>query len=339
MPLWLRGEEENDVVISTRVRLARNIGDIPFLPMLREKEMIQQIKATALLALNKKGVSDFSLLEMKEIGGVKKQSLIEKHLISRELAENPEGALLLGRDEVLSVMILEEDHYRLQCILGGYQIQQAYMLADELDTMLAKNTAYAFDDKLGYLTSCPTNVGTGMRVSVMMHLPALSLTGAISGVLSAIGKIGLTARGIFGEGTEAAGHVFQISNQVTLGLSEKEILENLKVTADRIIDSERQARKTIKSAWGEDLADRIFRALGILKYARKLSTEELLRQISDVNLGVASGVIEGVDHMSLYSLMMDTRPAIMMENNGEMSPQERDVKRAELARNILQNAK
>jgi protein arginine kinase len=299
---------------------------------------MQKIKEIAQSALNKKGASDFEFLEMKNLNEIEKQALIEKHLISRELTENPEGALLLGRDENLSIMIQEEDHYRLQCILGGFQLTQAYAIVEELDNLLSGSASYAFDEKLGYLTSCPTNVGTGMRASVMMHLPALVMTGAIGGVFKAIGKIGLTARGAFGEGTESAGNVFQISNQVTLGLSEKEILESLNISVERIIDSERQARNTIRTAWGTELEDRIYRALGILKYSRKLSTDELLRHISDVNLGVATKIIQGITHMELYALMMDTRPAILMQTEGGKTPHERDIKRAEITRNTMKNA-
>ena len=339
MPLWLRGETpQNDVALSTRIRLARNLQEIPFPPMLRQKEDITKLKETAKEAFNAKGATDFVYYDMSGLGTIEKQALIEKHIISRELAENPEGGVLLSRDETLSVMILEEDHYRLQCILGGFQLDQAYLMADELDRMLGKQASYAFDEKLGYLTSCPTNVGTGMRASVMLHLPALVLTGAISGVLKAIDKIGLTARGTFGEGTEAAGSVFQISNQVTLGLSEKEILENLSISVERIIDSERQARNTIARARGIELQDRIFRALGILKNARKLSTEELMRHLSDVNLGVAIKVIPGIGHTELYSLMMDTRPALLMLNKSDKTPLERDVQRAGIIRNALKDA-
>lgn len=339
MPLWLRGEHpQNDVAISTRIRLARNLCDIPFSLKLCKKEDIEKIKDTAKQAFLKNGAADFTFIEMKNINEIEKQALIEKHLLSRELTGNPEGALLLGRDENLSIMIEEEDHYRLQCILGGFQLNQAFAMADEMDNMLGAFAIYAFDEKLGYLTSCPTNVGTGMRASIMMHLPALVLTGAVGGVFKAIGKIGLTARGIFGEGTESSGNTFQISNQVTLGLSEKEILESLSISAERIIDSERQARNTISKAWGVELEDRIFKALGILKYSRKLSTQELLRHFSDVNLGVAVGLIKGISHAELYTLMVDTRPAILMKSEGGKTPQERDIKRAEMTRNIMKNA-
>lgn len=339
MPLWLRGETpQNDVALSTRIRLARNLQEMPFPPMLRQKEDIDKLKEIAKEALNAKGAADFIFYEMNSLGNIEKQALIEKHLISRELAENTEGAVLHSRDETLSVMIMEEDHYRLQCILGGFQLNQAYMMVEALDNMLGRQAGYAFDEKLGYLTSCPTNVGTGMRASVMLHLPALTMTGAIGGVLKAIDKIGLTARGTFGEGTEAAGNVFQISNQVTLGLSEKEILDNLSISVERIIDSERQARSTIARAWGVELQDRIFRALGILKNARKLSTEELMRHLSDVNLGVAVKLIQGIGHTELYSLMMDTRPALLMLNKNDKTPLERDVQRAWIIRNALKDA-
>jgi protein arginine kinase len=339
MPLWLRGETpQSDVVLSTRIRLARNLKEIPFPSMLRQKEDIQKVKELAKEALSAKGNSDFIYYDMESLNAIDKQALTERYLISRELAENPNGAVILGRDETLSVMIMEEDHYRLQCILGGLQLNNAYAIADELDNILSRSAGFAFDEKLGYLTSCPTNVGTGMRASVMLHLPALVLAGAIGGVLKAIGKIGLTARGTFGEGTEAAGNVFQISNQVTLGLSEKEILENLSVSVERIIESERQARNTIAKAWNVELQDRICRALGVLKYARKLTTEELLRHISDINLGVALKIIRGVGHTELYSLMMDTRPALLMLNKNDKTPLERDVQRAEITRNALKEA-
>ena len=232
-------------------------------------------------------------------------------------------------------MIMEEDHYRLQSLSAGLSINKAYAEADRLDVMLADGVNYAFDDNLGFLTSCPTNAGTGLRASIMLHLPALTAARGIQRIISMIGKVGMTVRGAFGEGSAASGAFYQISNQITLGVTEKEILVRLLTTANKIIDFERNTRKELYKNMGIMLEDKIWRAIGVLKNARKMGDMEAQKLLSDVALGVTLGIVPGLKSSTLYAVMMDTRPAILAEKNGGMQPQQRDIKRADMLRKVF----
>lgn len=330
MILWLDNEgKEQDVVISTRVRLARNIKKIPFPHLIHGSKYEQDVINTARDAFE--GKTDFRFIKMSDISGNEKSRYIESHLISPELAANPNGVLIISPNEQLSIMVLEEDHFRLQCMMSGLNVKNALKSAMELDKMLNKSAEYAFDDKLGYLTSCPTNVGTGLRISVMMHLPGLAMTNSIRSLYNSIGKLGFEVRGLYGEGSAADGNVYQISNQITLGLSETEIADNIENMVGQIIEKEREARNKLLEIAGVDIKDRIMRAYGNLKYAVKIDSKEAIQLISLINLGVSLGFIENERNNELYKLMIEIMPAMV----GEHTQIERDIKRAEIIKKAL----
>jgi protein arginine kinase len=226
-------------------------------------------------------------------------------------------------------MVNEEDHLRIQCILPGLKLDESWDMADKIDDLIEETIDYAYDEKIGYLTSCPTNVGTGIRASVMVHLPALTITGQISNILNSVSKIGMAVRGIYGEGTQALGDIYQISNQVTLGQSEKEIIENIEGVAKQIISSERRAREELYKKQRVQIEDRVGRAFGILSHAKVMSTKEYMTLMSDVRLGIVLGILS-VDLDKLDRLTTQIQPANLQKIYGmQLNPYERDVKRAE----------
>ncbi|MGE5484215.1 MAG: protein arginine kinase [Ignavibacteriales bacterium] len=340
-PDWMDGSgPDSDVIISSRVRLARNLKRYPF-PHMMTKSSAESLIAdvgAATAALNQSGGwGSFELEHMNDIPALDRQVLIEKHLISPQHAQDPAGkAVILRGDESVTIMVNEEDHLRIQCLFSGLQIQQAYVLASGVDDVLESSLEYAFSSQHGYLTACPTNVGTGMRASVMVHLPGLVATNQAGRVLPAIGKLGVAVRGLYGEGTEASGNVFQISNQITLGQSEAEVLNNLAGISGQITDQERKARALLVAQAREQLEDRVWRAYGVLRTARILSSEEALRLWSEMRLGTESGIIKGLSRKVVNELLVATRPAFLQHLEGrEMTPAERDVKRASLVRERL----
>ena len=245
--IWYKEQNDNDIVVSTRVRLARNILKYPF-PNAMDKETLKKAREeteSAVMGSNSTLSKDFKVYHMDETDDVKKLVLAEKHLISPELLNKKEASVLINSDESMSVMIMEEDHLRLQVIMGGLKLDEAYELANKVDDVIDENVQYAFDADFGYLTSCPTNTGTGLRASVMMHLPALTMTNSIQRIASSAGSLGIAVRGMYGEGSKAYGSLYQISNQVTMGLSEKEIVEKVKNIVSQIKEHEIQARKKI----------------------------------------------------------------------------------------------
>lgn len=325
-------------VISTRVRLARNLKDYPFPCRLSEqgrKKVIEKV-TSAIRDSNSSIASDFNLIKLDDLTEAQGVSLVERHLVSPEFISETEGrALLLSKDESMSIMINEEDHIRLQVITDGLSLEQAYDTADKLDTLLDENLEFAFDDKLGYLTQCPTNLGTGMRASVMLHLPALEKSRTIGRIAGNLSKLGLTIRGTHGEGTEPKGSLYQLSNQVTLGISEKAAIENLKNITSQLISQEELARERICS--NIDIQDSISRSLGILKYARTIAHDEALQLLSNVRLGVVSGQLKDVPLLTIDKLMTDVEPATLMVNSGKnLSAAQRDVARADLLRKALE---
>lgn len=266
-----------------------------------------------------------------------KEILVEKHLISPQLT-NPkrQGAVVLSEDETVSIMINEEDHIRIQCIFPGLQLEEALKQANEVDNILEKELPYAFDEQFGYLTSCPSNTGTGMRASVMMHLPALTMTKQMNKIMPAISRLGIVVRGSYGEGSKALGNVYQVSNQVTLGKTEEEILEELSNVTARLIAHERQARKNLLEKSRTALEDRLYRSLGTLVYARLLQSGEAAKCLSDVRLGVDLGLIEGVDVSIMNELMIFMQPGFLQQYaNSELTQEERDIFRAKLFRERL----
>lgn len=326
-----------EVVISTRIRLARNLKDYPFPCKLgkqgREK-VIEKVKS-AIKDSNSAIASDFSFINMESLTPQQSVSLVERRLVSPEFISNTEGrGLLISSDESLIIMINEEDHIRLQVIKSGLSLEQAYDTADKLDTLLDENLDFAFDKKLGYLTQCPTNLGTGMRASVMLHLPALEKSKAISRIAGNLSKLGLTIRGAHGEGTEPKGAMYQLSNQVTLGISEKAAIENLKNITIQLVAQENQARERLCESI--DVRDAISRSLGILRSALVITHEEALKLLSNVRLGILSGQIKDIDTETVDKLMTAVEPATLSVNsNRKMSPEERDEERAKLIRETL----
>ena len=332
---WLQpGGPQSDLVLSTRVRLARNVAGRPFLARLRPEEqqdLETHLKNAVLKALGPKHAAWFELADMAEID---KRCLVERHLISRELAagEGPRGVGIDAAQQV-AIMANEEDHLRLQVILPGLQLEEAWRKADEIDDQLETHVTYTFSPHLGYLTACPTNVGTAMRASVMLHLPCLVLTRQIEKVFRAVARMRLTVRGLYGEGTQATGDIYQISNQASLGRSESDILQTLGAVIPQITAYEKQARELLATESQATLDDRIFRAWGLLTHARTISSEETLTLLSAVRLGIHLGRLKNVDMAAVNELFLLTRPGHIQKIRGaELTESERDVARADYIR-------
>lgn len=336
---WLRGTGPNsDIVMSSRVRLARNLQAIPFshwAPKKQEKESLERLEEAIFGADMMKGAL---CVRMAEIDDVDKQFFLERHLISREHIVRPEfKSVVIGDKEVLSIMINEEDHLRIQVMQSGFNLQECWRIASRLDDSLHKRVQFAFNPEWGYLTACPTNTGTGLRASVMLHLPALVMTKQISRVLQAIAKLGMTARGLYGEGTEAEGNFFQISNQITLGSAEEDIIDNLERIIRQVIGHEENARKTLMKQNREMLQDKIWRANGTLKSAHIINTKETMNLLSMVRLGVDIGLLNDLDRRAVNELFILTQPAHLQKIEGRiLSSAQRDVKRANLIRRRLE---
>jgi len=340
MPKWLKEMgPDSDVVISSRIRLARNIEATPFPQYLKEaqgNEIIGRVYQ-AVVEGNSSLKDEFKLLEMKNLNRLEKINYVENNLISADLLKHNEiGALLVNNDEVLSIMINEEDHIRVQCMLPGLQLEAGWDLANKIDDLIEERIKYAFNERLGYLTSCPTNVGTGIRASVMMHLPVLNMTGYMGNVIKVAGQIGLAVRGIHGEGTEFTGNIYQISNQITLGLTEEEIIKNLQDIVRQIVQQERVLRDNLYNDKPVELEDRIFRSYGVLKNARLITSNEAMKLISDLKLGVTLKLINDISLQQLNELMIMIQAGYIQRNHGgEIGEHERDKKRAELIRKTI----
>ncbi|MBR6408599.1 MAG: protein arginine kinase [Clostridia bacterium] len=325
-----------DIVISTRIRLARNLAEYPFperMSASQRRECENKIKETVLN--NGAGISKrFKYLELGLLPQAQVVSLVERHLISPEFAKDNDAKLLLLDDESVSVMINEEDHIRLQVMRSGLDPDGAFELADKLDTLLDEQLHFAFDDNLGYLTACPTNLGTGMRASVMLHLPALQENGSIAQLSSTISKLGLAIRGIYGEGSRPLGAIYQISNQVTLGISEKAAIANLRGIAVQLIAQEKSLRE--KMVLDERTVDSIWRSYGILTNARMISSDEFMQLISNVRLGVSAGLIDSVSMDTINRLTVNAQAGMISMHEGrDMTAAERDKARAEMIRTAL----
>jgi len=341
---WMEGTgPAADIVLTSRIRLARNLDGRPFPHLMSPEQGTQVISEVteALKRLPPGELGTFKVYNLSEMLPLQRMALVEKHLASPEHAKGDgQKALGLREDEAVSVMINEEDHIRLQCLYPGLQLDETWELATRLDDWLEKKLTYAFDEKKGYLTACPTNVGTGLRASVMMHLPALTMTDQAKRLFTAMSKLGLVVRGIYGEGTEAIGNLFQVSNQITLGQSEGEILNNLKSVARQIIEQERNAREMLLTGTRVELEDRVWRSYGILANARRISSEEAMRRLSDVRLGIDTGMIGDVSSRVLNELLVLTRPGYLQLLVGrKLNSAERDQKRAELIRERLKPSK
>lgn len=329
---------EADIVLSTRIRLARNLEGYRFPLSFTDQEAQQIDEVVTRAAMN---INDnkhyFSHFTIKEMPVLQRQVLVEKHLISPLLAKKENSAsVLISNDETISVMVNEEDHLRIQCLTPGLQLLETYATAYKLDDQLEQQLPYAFNDSFGYLTSCPTNVGTGLRASVMMHLPALTMSKQIKIVTQMLARLGMVVRGIYGEGSENLGNIYQISNQVTLGKSEEEILEDLQEVAIQIIKNERGAREALLKNSRIVLEDRINRSLGILKYAHIMTSEEAAACLSNVRLGVDLGIIQEVQLHVLNECMILIQPGFVQQYAGTtLQASERDMYRAKLLREKL----
>ncbi len=332
---WLKGTGPNsNIVISSRVRLARNLEGVPFPNRANKKESEEVLKNIREAVSVIEVLEDALFLELSEVDNVDKQFLIERHLMSNEHAMKPNNkALVVSRDEIISIMINEEDHLRIQAIRSGLDLDEAWNIMDKLDDELAKNLNFAFLPEWGYLTACPTNTGTALRGSVMLHLPALVMTKQVNKVLAAISKLSFTTRGLYGEGTQAWGNFFQISNQVSLGHSEKEILENLKGLIRQVIEQEEQARQALMLQSREIVEDRVWRAFGTLKSAYIISSQETIELLSMVRLGADLGIVKDIDRSFINELFITTQPSHLQKMEGKkLSSPERDAKRAGLIR-------
>ena len=336
---WLKGTGPNsDIVMSSRVRLARNLDKLPFTHWATKKQEKETLETLQKAVGGVELLTGALTVRMDEVDDLDKQFILERHLVSREHVTHPEyKAVVIGDKEVISVMINEEDHLRIQVMQSGFNLQECWRIATRLDDSLQKRAKFAFDAERGYLTACPTNVGTGLRASVMLHLPALVMTKQVNKVLQAITKLGMTARGLYGEGTEAEGNFFQISNQVTLGSAEEDIIDNLERIIRQVIGHEENARKTLMKQNREVLQDKIARANGTLRNAYIINTKEMMGLISMVRLGVDMGVITDIDRRAVNELFILTQPAHLQKIEGKiLSSGQRDIKRANLIRRRLE---
>jgi len=335
---WLKGTgAESDIVISSRIRLARNIKGLKFVDWSdpETKERVVKISKQAIFSDNY--MKDSLYVDMAGLSLLDRQFLIERHLISREHAVDTEyKTVFIGNREIVSIMVNEEDHLRLQVIQSGLVLNDAWKIMTSIEKSLEKKLKFAFSDEWGYLTACPTNTGTGLRASVMMHLPAIVITGQINNLINALSKLGLTVRGFFGEGTAAAGNFFQISNQVTMGRSEEEIIDNLTRVIRQIVSQERGSRRFLKARKKDIIEDRISRACATLEAAHIITSSETIDLLSLVRLGIGLGIVKKIDIHKLNELLMLIQPAHLQKQAcAESSSSERDIKRAELIREKL----
>ena len=331
---------EGDIALSSRVRLARNFQRFAFPTRAGEAVLKQvlQVVEDVLPQLNETNENDYVFVPLETLSGLERRILVEKHLASPDFAQYGAGrALVVGREGAVSIMVNEEDHLRIQVVTPGLDLERCLFKANEIDDIVESREEVAFREDLGYLSSCPTNLGTGLRASVMLHLPALVMTKQAGRVISAATQLGLAVRGLYGEGTEAAGNLFQVSNQLTLGPKEEEIVANLNGVVQHMVHHERQARLRLLEQAEDSLADRVWRAYGVMRHARCMSGEEALRLLSDVSLGVDLGLVTGVDKAVLHSLLVKTGPGFLHSLAGKeaMTPQERALLRAEVIRHTL----
>lgn len=337
---YVQTGKDSDIVISSRIRLARNIKGIPFTTKCKPEDLEKVINIMN-NEVNSLGYG-LKLFRMDKIDNVTKLSLIEKHLISPEFVAKTEKsitqnlkAILLNDDENICIMVNKEDHLRIQVFSAGLDLENLKNLIVEIDEKIDEACHYSCDRKYGYLTTCPTNVGTGMKVSVMVHLPALTITGNINKVLQIVNSFGMNIRGLYGEGTQSLGNIYQISNNQSLGLTEDEIVKNLNIITSKIIEQERLARKNLTKEPLE-LEDRICRSYGILTNARKLTSEECLKLWSDVKLGMDLGIIEGLTDLKVNKIRINSQSGNLqkyLENN--LNAYERDIERPKIIKQII----
>ncbi len=335
---WLLGEGPHaEMVLSTRIRLARNLREVPFTHRAREEQLQGVLASVSGAAQGSRVFHDGLLLKMNECTPIERQVLVERHLVSHELGDGsrPRG-ILIAPDARLSLMINEEDHLRLQALTPGFQLAEAWSVADAADDELDQTLEFAFSEEIGFLTSCPTNAGTGLRASVLIHLPALVLLEEIQRVLKSIMQVGLNVRGLYGEHSEVMGNLFQISNQTTLGRSERDSIESLERVTKQIIETEERARERMMRDARTQIEDKVWRAYGTLRYCRSIHAREVINLCSAVRLGSAMGLSGLCPLRTLNELLVLTQPAHLQRSHGsELSPAERNVYRAQLVRERL----
>lgn len=339
MQNWLVCDDNIDnLVISSRIRLARNITDKPFPDRISEEDARKLVNTVENSFFSTEYIKDeYKSIHLWDNEKISNIPYFEKHLISRRLIENTnKAAFIVNKDETVSVMINEEDHIRLQCISGGFNLEEVLDYCDKLDDFIEEKINYAFDERLGYLTACPTNLGTGLRASVMIHLPSITMDNEIGRILNALTQVGMTIRGLYGEGSGAYSNIYQISNQITLGISETDILSNLKAVVNQLINQENLSREQLNKNYKFELEDKIYRSLGILKSAVIMDVKECLKLLSSVRLGVEMGIIKEIDKKTLNRLLLETQPATLrMQFEEKLTEKELNVKRAEYIKKIL----
>lgn len=338
---WLKGTgPHSDIVISSRIRFARNLERIPFPHWTNKKQAAEVLQVVEEAVAKVEALRHCTVFRLAEMDNVDKQFLIERHLMSYEHAQkNNSKAVIIDEEEIIAVMVNEEDHLRIQVMQSGFNLYETWDIINAIDDGLAKELSFAYMADWGYLTSCPTNTGTGMRGSVMLHLPALVMTRQINQVLAAIAKLSFTTRGLYGEGTQATGNFFQISNQVALGQSETEIIENINGLIRQVIEQENASRQLLLQQSRSMLEDKINRSLGILKSAHIISSQETTELLSLVRLGIDLGMVRDINRRAVNELFILTQPAHLQKmENKKLGSAERDVKRAELIRIKLNKA-
>lgn len=339
---WLDNSgKERDIVISSRIRLARNLKNYKFPTKLKKEEaqnILEDVK-NSMINCKSNVTEDYTFFKMKDIPVIERNVLIEKHLVSPALTEKTDtGGVILSNDEKVSILINEEDHVRIQKLGSGLCLDKCWESSSNIDDVLEQNLNYAFDERIGYITSCPTNIGTGMRASVMMHLPALSLTNQAEKILLAASQLGVAVRGVYGEGTKSMGNLYQISNQGTLGLSEEKIIDKINKITMQIVEKERSIRESLMTNQKIALEDKVLRSYGILNSAKVISTQEAMKLISNVKLGIELGIIEGINSNELDILITEIQPySIQYITREELAQKARDIKRAEIIKNKLSN--
>lgn len=335
---WLKGSgPESDIVMSSRIRLARNLADYPFIRRCTDIDRAN-IESTVRERLSSDDrLGDLTFINVADLEAIDRQFLVERQLISREHA-NSDGARAVAIDnqEGLSLMVNEEDHLRLQVMKSGLDLGGAWDQIDQIDDLIEEHLTYAFHDQFGYLTACPTNVGTGVRVSVLVHLPALVITQQIDKVFRSLQRINLVVRGLYGEGTQAMGDFFQISNQITLGKSEKELIKQVGDVVPVMINYERKARDFLMTENQHDLFDKVSRAYGMLQNAQQISGEETMEHLSKVRMGINLGLIADLEIPKINELFIQTQPAHLQKlRQTELDTNQRNIERAIYLHNQL----
>lgn len=334
---WLKTGENTGVIVSSRVRLARNISGRLFPDRACEEESVRLLRDLEPVLERLSTLKDLIVLEIILLNRVEKEILIERHLMSRDLAEKGKGsALVLKRDESIAIMVNEEDHIRMQAMSPGLNLRNLWKQIDEVDSEIESVFEYAFSPQLGYLTACPTNVGTGIRASVMLHLPGLVLMNEINSMLKAVNKIGLAVRGLWGEGSDAAGNMFQISNQMTLGETETSIIGRLEKIVLEIAEHEKNSRIRLLEQKENQLRDHFSRAIGILTHANMLNSKETLDMLSALRLGLEFGLVSGWQRATIDELFVLIQPGHLQKLEGKfIGSEKRDLARAKLIRQKL----